>query len=229
MCYLAATQRAAGSRMAAALCPLRVGGREIKICSAPLSEQHSSAGLDAAAQRRKKGRKCLFRRFPGKPGRPGGKRLLGRRTSISGPATTERGSLRAHLAELVAGPSIAALYPPRVGLPCAILPRPRERQAAGWLLHCPLQSSQQLVVHGRRRGVSLILSSHKSILTDYQPDTTHLTDNGHRLSRLGLGRPRRRGSGSQVGGLELGLEVALPVLVHHPQRSTACRRRTRRC
>ena len=152
----------------------------------PLSEQHSSAGLDAAAQRRKKGRKCLFRRFPGKPGRPGGKRLLGRRTSISGPATTERGSLRAHLAELVAGPSIAALYPPRVGLPCAILPRPRERQAAGWLLHCPLQSSQQLVVHGRRRGVSLILSSHKSILTDYQPDTTHLTDNGHRLSRLGL-------------------------------------------
>ena len=81
-------------------CPLRVGGREIKICSAPLSEQHSSAGLDAAAQRRKKGRKCLFRRFPGKPGRPGGKRLLGRRTSISGPATTERGSLRAHLAEL---------------------------------------------------------------------------------------------------------------------------------
>ena len=97
----------------------------------PLSEQHSSAGLDAAAQRRKKGRKCLFRRFPGKPGRPGGKRLLGRRTSISGPATTERGSLRAHLAELVAGPSIAALYPPRVGLPCAILPRPRERQAAG--------------------------------------------------------------------------------------------------
>ena len=124
-------------------CPLRAGGREIKICSAPLSEQHSSAGLDAAAQRRKKGRKCLFRRFPVKPGRPGGKRLLGRRTSISGPATTERGSLRAHLAELVAGPSIAALYPPRVGLPCAILPRPRERQAAGWLLHCPLQSSQR--------------------------------------------------------------------------------------
>ena len=81
----------------------------------------------------------LFRRFPEKPGRPGGKRLLGRRTSISGPATTERGSLRAHLAELVAGPSIAALYPPRVGLPCAILPRPRERQAAGWLLHCPLR------------------------------------------------------------------------------------------
>ena len=120
-------------------CPFRAGGREIKICSAPLSEQHSSAGLDAAAQRRKKGRKCLFRRFPGKPGRPGGKRLLGRRTSISGPATTERGSLRAHLAELVAGPSIAALYPPRVGLPCAILPRPRERQAAGWLLHCPLR------------------------------------------------------------------------------------------
>ena len=137
----------------------------------PLSEQHSSAGLDAAAQRRKKGRKCLFRRFPEKPGRPGGKRLLGRRTSISGPATTERGSLRAHLAELVAGPSIAALYPPRVGLPCAILPRPRERQAAGWLLHCPLQSSQQLVVHGRRRGVSLILSSLKSILTDNEPDT----------------------------------------------------------
>ena len=110
---------------------------------------------------------------------------------------------------VVAGPSIAALYPPRVGLPCAILPRPRERQAAGWLLHCPLQSSQQLVVHGRRRGVSLILSSHKSILTDYQPDTTHLTDNSHRLSRLGLGRPRRRGSGSQVGGLELHRRSAL--------------------
>ena len=158
-------------------CPLRpVGGREIKNCSAPLLEQHSSAGLDAAAQRRKKGRKCLFRRFPEKPGRPGGKRLLGRRTSISGPATTERGSLRAHLAELVAGPSIAALYPPRVV--CHVL--------------SISQSSQQLVVHGRRRGVSLILSSHKSILTDYQPDTTHLTDNGHRLSRLGLGRPRRR-------------------------------------
>ena len=152
----------------------------------PLSEQHSSAGLDAAAQRRKKGRKCLFRRFPGKPGRPGGKRLLGRRTSISGPATTERGSLRAHLAELVAGPSIAALYPPRVVCHVLSMPRPRERQAAGWLLHCPLQSSQQLVVHGRRRGVSLILSSLKSILTDHEPDTTHLTDDGHRLSRLGL-------------------------------------------
>ena len=161
-------------------CPLRVGGREIKICSAPLSEQHSSAGLDAAAQRRKKGRKCLFRRFPVKPGRPGGKRLLGRRTSISGPATTERGSLRAHLAELVAGPSIAALYPPRVVCHVLSMPRPRERQAAGWLLHCPLQSSQQLVVHGRRRGVSLILSSLKSILTDNEPDTTHLTNDGHR-------------------------------------------------
>ena len=157
-------------------CPLRVGGREIKICSAPLSEQHSSAGLDAAAQRRKKGRKCLFRRFPEKPGRPGGKRLLGRRTSISGPATTERGSLRAHLAELVAGPSIAALYPPRVVCHVLSMPRPRERQAAGWLLHCPLQSSQQLVVHGRRRGVSLILSSHKSILTDER--TRH--DSPHR-------------------------------------------------
>ena len=107
----------------------------------PLSEQHSSAGLDAAAQRRTKGRKCLFRRFPGKPGRPGGKRLLGRRTSISGPATTERGSLRAHLAELVAGPSIAALYPPRVVCHVLSMPRPRERRAAGWLPHYPLQSS----------------------------------------------------------------------------------------
>ena len=144
-------------------CPLRVGGREIKICSAPLSEQHSSAGLDAAAQRRKKGRKCLFRRFPGKPGRPGGKRLLGRRTSISGPATTERGSLRAHLAELVAGPSIAALYPPRVGLPCAILPRPRERQAAGWLLHCPLQSSQHLS-RSRQTNAGCLSFSHLSNL-----------------------------------------------------------------
>ena len=144
-------------------CPLRVGGREIKICSAPLSEQHSSAGLDAAAQRRKKGRKCLFRRFPVKPGRPGGKRLLGRRTSISGPATTERGSLRAHLAELVAGPSIAALYPPRVGLPCAILPRPRERQAAGWLLHCPLQSSQHLS-RSRQTNAGCLSFSHLSNL-----------------------------------------------------------------
>ena len=53
----------------------------------------------------------LFRRFPEKPGRPGGKRLLGRRTSISpGPATTEQGSLRAHLAELVAGPPIVAHF-----------------------------------------------------------------------------------------------------------------------
>ena len=129
----------------------------------PLSEQHSSAGLDAAAQRRKKGRKCLFRRFPGKPGRPGGKRLLGRRTSISGPATTERGSLRAHLAELVAGPSIAALYPPRVGLPCAILPRPRERQAAGWLLHCPLQSSQHLS-RSRQTNAGCLSFSHLSNL-----------------------------------------------------------------
>ena len=47
---------------------------------------------------------------------------------------------------MVAGPSIAALCPPRVGLPCAILPRPRERQAAGWLLYCPLRG----VPHARR-------------------------------------------------------------------------------
>ena len=144
-------------------CPLRVGGREIKICSAPLSEQHSSAGLDAAAQRRKKGRKCLFRRFPGKPGRPGGKRLLGRRTSISGPATTERGSLRAHLAELVAGPSIAALYPPRVVCHVLSMPRPRERQAAGWLLHCPLQSSQHLS-RSRQTNAGCLSFSHLSNL-----------------------------------------------------------------
>ena len=145
-------------------CPLRVGGREIKICSAPpLSEQHSSAGLDAAAQRRKKGRKCLFRRFPEKPGRPGGKRLLGRRTSISGPATTERGSLRAHLAELVAGPSIAALYPPRVVCHVLSMPRPRERQAAGWLLHCPLQSSQHLS-RSRQTNAGCLSFSHLSNL-----------------------------------------------------------------
>ena len=113
-------------------CPLRVGGREIKICSAPLSEQHSSAGLDAAAQRRKKGRKCLFRRFPGKPGRPGGKRLLGRRTSISGPATTERGSLRAHLAERIfdRGNHLGRGHPPtrvrgaKKNRPCGRRPAP---------------------------------------------------------------------------------------------------------
>ena len=168
----------------------------------PLSEQHSSAGLDAAAQRRKKGRKCLFRRFPVKPGRPGGKRLLGRRTSISGPATTERGSLRAHLAELVAGPSIAALYPPRVGLPCAILPRPRERQAAGWLLHCPLHATGFPGPRGARRIATLALAQASKLAPAHALCGTILATilhlRSHRRATMSAGVSSRRRAASSL-------------------------------
>ena len=155
---------------------------EIKICSAPLSEQHSSAGLDAAARGERKAGSASFSQIP-REARKTGREAPSRKTHLHlrtrHHRATERGSLRAHLAELVAGPSIAALYPPRVGLPCAILPRPRERQAAGWLLHCPLQSSQQLVVHGRRRGggVSLSFSLISQIYSNRLP-TRH--DSPHR-------------------------------------------------
>ena len=152
----------------------------------PLSEQYSSAGLDAAAQRRKKGRKCLFRRFPGKPGRPGGKRLLGRRTSISGPATTERGSLRAHLAELVAGPSIAALYPPRVVCHVLSMPRPRERQQPASLArrlrlapsklsphasHCSSLSSNSCTSFATRRRTPALLQGQGPVDEDLRSKT----------------------------------------------------------
>ena len=159
--------------------PLRLGTG----AALPLLSRSSTAAPGLMPQRRgeRKAESAFFADSQGSPeGRAGSAFSEDAPPSQDPPPQSEARPLRAHalaaLAELVAGPSIAALYPPRVGLPCAILPRPRERQAAGWLLHCPLHSSQQLVVHGRRHGVSLILSSHKSILTDER--TRH--DSPHR-------------------------------------------------
>ena len=92
----------------------------------PLSEQHSSAGLDAAAQRRKKGRKCLFSQIP-REARKTGREAPSRKTHL-------HLRTRHHRARLAArSPSRTGSWP----FYCGALSSPR------WFAMCYLAATQR--------------------------------------------------------------------------------------